>query len=197
MAALATPYLTVEEYIALERRLGVKLEYYRGQVYAMSGGSAAHILIQSNLVRHLGNHLEGTPCLALVPDLRVHILASGLYTYPDVSIVCGSLNLGKNQAAINPTVLFEVLSPSTRRYDTVGKFELYRRIPSLKEYVLVEQDSYVIDRYGRRPDGEWGLTRFRGKAASLELESVRITVPLRQIYANVPFELAERESDQP
>ena len=197
MGALPKPHLSVEDYIALERRLGAKLEYHQGQVYAMSGGSGAHILIQSNLVRHLGNRLEGTNCFALVPDLRVRILASDSYTYPDLSIVCGSLDLGKNQAATNPKVLFEVLSPSTRRYDRVGKFELYRQIPSLEEYVLVEQDKYSIDRHSRQPNGEWEATRFEGQDATLELSSVKITVPFKQIYANVPFELAERDPDQP
>ncbi|MFN0101478.1 MAG: Uma2 family endonuclease [Bryobacteraceae bacterium] len=197
MATQPTLYLTFEEYVALERQLGTKLEYCQGQVYGMSGASAAHIVIQSNLVRHLGNRLDGTPCQALVSELRVHIWASDLYTYPDVSIVCGPLTLDKNQSASNPKVVFEVLSPSTRHYDLVAKFEHYRNIPSLEEYVLVEQVSYSINRHRRLPDGQWELTRYKGEDALLELASVNITIPLKQIYANVPFDLAERDTEQP
>ena len=197
MAALATAYLTVEEYIALERRLEGKYEYCRGNMYAMSGASGAHVVIQCNLIRHLGNRLEGTRCRALGSDLRVHIPATGLYTYPDVSIFCKGLVMDKHQAATDPKVIFEILSPTTRRYDILGKFEHYRQIPSLEEYVLVEQNCYSINRYNRQPDGDWELTRFQGADASLELLSVEVTVPLKQIYADVPFELAERDPDQP
>ena len=134
MASQPKPYLKFEEYIALERKLGAKLEYYQGQVYGMSGASPAHVFIQANLGRHLGNSLDGTPCNALGSDLRVHIEASGLYTYPDVVIICGSLILDKNQAAMNPKILFEILSPTRQRYDLLGKFEPYRQIPSPDEW---------------------------------------------------------------
>ena len=195
MASQPKPYLKFEEYIALERKLGAKLEYYQGQVYGMSGASPAHVFIQANLGRHLGNSLDGTPCNALGSDLRVHIEASGLYTYPDVVIICGSLILDKNQAAVNPKILFEILSPTTRRYDLLGKFEHYRQIPSLDEYVLVEQDSYSIDRHCRLPGGQWQLTRYQGEEAILELASVNVHVPLKQIYAGVPFHLAEKSPE--
>ena len=135
-----------------------------------------------------GQPVGGHGCSALGSDLRVHVEASGLYTYPDVSIFCGALALDKKNGATNPRVLIEVLSSSTR----VGKFAHYRQIPSLEEYVLVEQDSFGIDRHRRRADGEWELTQFLGEDAVLELASVTVSVPLRQIYANVPFELAEQ-----
>lgn len=120
-----------------------------------------------------------------------------VYTYPDATIICGAIKLDKQQATSNPKVLFEILSPTTRRYDRVGKFEHYRQIPSLEEYVLVEQSSYSIDRHRRLADDQWELTRFQGEAAILELVSVNVTVPLKQSYANVPFELAEREAERP
>ena len=192
MATLPSPYLTVDQYIELERKLDAKFEYYQGQVYAMSAASPAHVFIQSNLVRHPGNQLEGTGCSALGPDLRVHVESSGLYTYPDLTIVYGPLTLDKKNGATNPRVLIEVLSPSTSRYDRVGMFEHYRQIASLEEYVLVKQASFAIDRHRRLPDGRWELTQFLGEDAVLELASVHISVPLRQIYSNVPFELAEQ-----
>ena len=192
MATLPSPYLTVDQYIELEQKLDAKFEYYQGQVYAMSGASPAHVYIQSNLVRHLGNELEGTACAALGSDLRVHVEASGLYTYPDVTIICGALAVDRKNGATNPRVLFEILSPSTSRYDRVGKFEHYRQIASLEEYVLVEQAGHAIDRHKRLPDGRWELTQFLGEDAVLELASVNISIPLQQIYRNVPFELAEQ-----
>jgi len=163
----------------------------------MSGASAAHVFIQANLGRHLGNSLDGTPCKALGSDLRVHVEESGLYTYPDVTIICGSLILDKNQAVTNPKILFEILSPSTRRYGLLGKFEHYRQIPSLDEYVLVEQDRYSVDRHCRLPGGQWQLTRYQGEEAILELASVNMSLPLKQIYSGVPFHLAERSPETP
>lgn len=192
MATLPHPYLTFEEYLALERQTGAKYEYYQGQVYAMSGALTLHIFIQANLGRHLGNSLDGQPCFALGSDLRVHVEASGLYTYPDVTIVCGELEFGPAQAVTNPKVIFEIHSPTTRTYDRVGKFAHYSQISTLSEYVLVEQDRYCVDRYSRGANGQWELARFEGIDAVLVLGSVNIFVPLRQIYANVPFELAEQ-----
>ena len=192
MASLAHPRFTYEEYVALERQFGTKYEFHQGQVFAMSGGSPAHSIIQVNLAATLAPRLSGTSCIAYSSDLRVLVEASGLYTYPDLSIVRGPLGLVGGMSATNPKVIFEVLSPSTRRYDCIGKFAHYRQIASLEEHVLVEQDSYGIDVYRRRADGEWELTQFLGEDAVLELASVNISIPLRQIYANVPFELAEQ-----
>jgi Uma2 family endonuclease len=192
MASLPHPRFTIEEYLELEHKLGTKHEYHQGQVFAMSGGSPAHSIIQVNLAASIAPRLEGSSCVAHSADLRILVQASGLYTYPDFSIICGPLGLVGGMTATNPKVIFEVLSPSTRRYDCIGKFAHYRQIPSLEEYVLVEQDSYGIDRHRKLPDGQWELTRFEGADAELELASVNISVPLRQIYAHVPFELAEQ-----
>lgn len=197
MASQPHPLLTFEEYVDLERRLDCKFEYCRGHVYAMSGASYAHVIVQSNLIRHLGNRLAETTCSAVGSDLRVYVEASDLYTYPDVSIVCGPAAMNRRMAATNPKVIFEILSPSSRVYDAVGKFGLYQRIATLEEYILAEQDSFLIERYRRLADGQWELTRYEGEDAVLELASVGITVPLREIYANVPFELAEREPERP
>jgi Uma2 family endonuclease len=197
MASQPKPLLTFEEYVELERHLGSKFEYQQGQVFAMSGASPAHVFIQANLLRHTGNLLEGTGCSALGSDLRVHIQASDLYTYPDGVVVCGPLAVHGNSSITNPKVIFEVLSPSTRRYDIIGKFASYRQIPSLEEYVLVEQDSYAVEHHRRRSDGLWERTSLRGEEAILELPSLSIAIPLKRIYAGVPFELAERDPEPP
>ena len=197
MASQPNPFLTVEEYIALETRLEAKYEYYFGEMFPIGLSSPAHVFIHANLMHHLATRLQGTPCRALGSDLRIHIQAAGFFAYSDVSIFCGALAVDNHHTVTNPKVLFEILSPSSRRHDKWGKTELYRQIPSLEEYVMVEQDCYSIDRLSRQPNGGWQETRYQGEDATLELTSVNITVPLKQIYADVPFELAERDPDQP
>ena len=197
MASLPQPYLTVSDYIELERKLGEKFEYLDGQVYAMSGASTPHVFIQANLVRHLGNLLSGSGCKVLGSDLHVHVEASGLYAHPDATVICGPPVADKIHGITNPKILIEVLSPSSRRYDQVGKFGLYRAIPSLEEYVLVEQDRHSVDCHRRTTDGHWELTRYVGETAALVLRSVNVTLPLALIYEDVPFAAAERETEQP
>lgn len=197
MATQPKPLLTFDEYVALEHQADCKFEYYHGEVFAMAGGTPTHSIIQTNLAAALVPRLKGSGCRTYSSDMRILIKASGLYTYPDISIVCGPLGLVGGMSATNPKVIFEVLSYSTRRYDRVGKFEHYRQIAALEEYVLIEQDSYSIDRRRRLPDGQWEFTSFQGEAAILELASVNLTIPLKEIYADVPFELAERAPDQP
>jgi len=197
MASQPHPLLTFEEYVDLERRLDCKFEYCRGRVYAMGGASPAHVLVHASLMQHLGTRLAGKGCRAVGSDLRVYVEASGVYTYPDVSIICGPMSLNNHLAATNPKVIIEILSPSSRRYDALGKFELYQRIPTLEEYVLAEQDSFLVERHRKLADGQWELTRYEGEDAVLELSSVGISVPLREIYDGVPFELAEREPERP
>jgi Uma2 family endonuclease len=197
MATLPQSRFTFEEYIALERQVGSKFEYYHGEVYAMAGASPAHAIIETNLAAALVPRLAGTRCRTYSASLRILIESSGLYTYPDISIVCGPLKLGRGMSATNAKVIFEVLSPSTRNYDRLGKSEHYRQIPSIEEYILIEQDSYSIDRRRRLPNGEWEFTSFQGQDAILELASLNLTIHLSEIYADVPFELAEREPEEP
>jgi Uma2 family endonuclease len=197
MATLPQSRLTFEEYIALEHQVGSKFEYYHGEVYAMAGASPAHSIIEANLIVALAPRLKGSGCRTYTSSLRILIESSGLYTYPDISVVCGPLKLGRGMSATNAKVIFEILSPSTRKYDLLGKSEHYRQIPTLEEYILIEQNSYSIDRRRRLPNGEWEFTNFRGQDAILELPSPNLTIPLTEIYADVPFELAEREPEQP
>lgn len=197
MASLPKPRLTFDEYIELEQRTGSKFEYCRGEAYKLPGASPAHSIIQTNMAAALVPRLAGSGCLAYSSSLRILIEPSGLYTYPDLSIICGPPSLERGMSATNPKVLFEVLSPSTRRFDCIAKSVHYRQIASIKEYILIEQDSHSIDRLCPSPDGQWELTSYRGEDAILELASVNLTIPLREIYADVPFELAEREPNRP
>ena len=172
------------EYLEAERAAETKSEYYAGQVFAMTGASLAHNWIVASLIRVLGRQLEGTRCGVLPSDMRLHIVATGLYTYPDVTIVCGAPELGDEHrdTLLNPTVLIEVLSPSTESYDRGHKAEHYRQIPSLQEYLIVRQDAPRIERYRRLGEREWTLTEAIGLEESVQLASVPCSLALGEVY---------------
>lgn len=188
-----TTRISPEEYVALEQKLGVKHEYHDGQMFALAGASLPHGRIQVNLARRVDEGLAGNSCSAYPSDVRVVIEAADMATYPDLSIVCGPEQRAKayQHSITNPTVLFEVLSPSTERYDRGAKFEQYRKLQSLREYVLVSQHEAAIDLF-RLEDGHWVFHELRGPDAVLSLTSAGIEIPLRDIYFDVPFEEAEQ-----
>src|SRR5215204_4519351 len=138
--------LSIEEYLVLERQATVKHEYYRGEVFAMSGASHRHNIIFSNLFGDLAHKLKGKECRPYGSDMRVHIPENTLFTYPDISIFCGELKTFSQEedSSIGPTVLIEILSPSTKNYDRGEKFRLYRDIPSLREYILLDTEAILI-----------------------------------------------------
>lgn len=179
--------LSPAEYLANERASETKSEYFNGEMFAMAGASLDHNRINENLSVAFGTALRGGPCFALSRDMRVKVEASGLYTYPDVVVICGEplLEDSKRDTILNPRTLVEVLSPSTEKYDRGAKFRNYRLIPSLQEVVFVSQDEAVCERYVRGPDDEWRLTTFTGLDSELELTSVPVRIPLRDIYAGV------------
>jgi Uma2 family endonuclease len=182
---------TPPEYLALERKSPTRNEYYRGEIFAMSGASREHNLIGGNINREIGNQILDRPCESYSSDMRVFIDETGLYTYPDVVVVCGQPEFLDREVdtLLNPTVIFEVLSESTEAYDRGVKFGHYRRIPSLKEYVLISQDRMLVERYTRQGDN-WVLTDFTRLDQSLRLESIDCTIPLDRIYAKVKFDEA-------
>ena len=193
MSAITVKHYTVEEYFDLERTRDGKSEYYRGEIFAMSGGSEAHSLIGANCIRELGNALKSRPCRVYTSDMRVKC-PTGLYTYPDASIVCGKPELLGNRydTLLNPLVIFEVLSESTEAYDRGKKFEHYASIPSLRDYVLIPQDRAIIQRFSRESDvAPWMVTIVNGLEATLELPSAEVSVLLREIYAKVEFPPAD------
>src|SRR5688572_21846950 len=133
MVAVKKVRATEEEYLMKERPSPVKHEFLRGETYAMAGASAAHNLIASNTLRALGNQLQARPCMVLGSDQRVHVPTTGLYTYPDVTVICGQLRFHEKDphSLINPLLIVEVLSDTTEDYDRGAKFSHYRTIPSL------------------------------------------------------------------
>jgi Uma2 family endonuclease len=181
-----------EEYLALERKSPTKHEYSRGEIFAMAGTTREHSLIGGNLARAIGIQIEDCPCEVHTSDLRVCVSETGLYTYPDVVVVCGEPSFLDREldTLLNPTVIAEILSESTEAYDRGAKFRNYRRIPSLREFVLIAQDRMSVERYTRNGD-EWILTEFTEPELILKLESIGCEVPLSRIYAKVEFPPAE------
>ena len=191
MSALPQPTsMTETEYLVFERTSDEKHEYLNGEIYAMSGASRAHNLISSYTTAALINSLGDSPCQVYPADMRVKVEASRLYTYPDISIVCGEPQLVDDEfdTLLNPQVIIEVLSPSTEKYDRGEKFQHYRQLPSLREYLLISQDHPRIEHYLLIEDNKWQLIDAIGLDASLELPSIGCTLALSDVYKKVTFE---------
>lgn len=177
--------LTYPGYLALESKLGERLELVDGWVYAMAGGSPRHARLAARIARLLGNQLEASPCEPYSSDLKIHIARAKRTTYADVVIVCGDprVSEGDTNAVTNPTVIVEVLSPSTEADDRGDKWSDYRRLPSLQHYVLVSQESRLIEVYSR--DGlRWSYEDARDRG-SVPLSAIDATLDLSAIYAGV------------
>lgn len=181
-----TPFSTPEEYLEMEREAEYKNEYYWGQIVAMSGGSASHSKIAYNLSVLVGSQLRGTPCSGFSSDMKVR--AGSAYTYPDLTFVCGEAQFqdSRRDVLINPTPIFEVLFPSTEQRDRSEKWENYRHIKSLREYVLVAQDKPRIERYLRQDDGQWLYAVADEWEGVLRLDSVGCSLSLAEVYENIP-----------
>jgi Uma2 family endonuclease len=181
--------LSEAEYLEIERRAETKSEFLGGEMFAMSGGTRGHSLIAINLAGELRAQLKGRPCFPYNSDLRVKVEAAGLYTYPDLSVVCGDQQFEDEQGdtLLNPTVIIEVLSDSREAYDRGKKFEIYRRIPSLREYLLVSQHKPQIEQFIRQTNGEWLLRDVQGMDAKVTLPSLGITVALSEVFDKVEF----------
>ena len=189
MPSQPKPYLTPEQYLTLERTAAYKSEYFRGEVFAMAGASPTHVLVVSNMVAALHGQLRRRPCTVYSTDLRVKVEASGLYTYPDIVVVCGDLQFDDDHqdTLLNPTLIVEVLSESTKDYDRGGKFAQYRKITSFAEYVLVAQDEYHVEHFVKQPQGGWLLSETNRLEDTLTLSSIECILPLSDVYEKVQF----------
>jgi Uma2 family endonuclease len=189
MSAQSQPRLSPEEYLALDRAAEFRNEYYDGHMYAMSGGSYPHGKIIGNLCGGLWQGLKGKPCVVVPNDLRVRITPRS-YTYPDIVVVCGPERFADDQkdTLLNPTLLMEVLSPSTELVDREFKSRHYQRIESLQEYALVSQTKPYIEIHRRQPGGDWLLSEISGLDATCRFESLGCEIPFSEIYYNVSFD---------
>jgi len=181
--------LSEAEYLRLEREAETRSEYFDGEVFAMAGGTRSHSLIATNLAGELRSRLKATDCVTYNTDLRVKVEATGLLTYPDVSVVCGDQRFLDEQedTLLNPTVVIEVLPDSTEAYDRGKKFEHYRQIPTCGEYLLVSQKEPRVEQFIRQPNGEWTLKEAAGLDAEIKLPSLGIVLQLREVFAKVQF----------
>jgi len=180
---------TPDEYLERERVASHKSEYYAGEIFAMAGASPSHNALVASIIIALGVRLRGTPCTTFASDLRVECGPSGLFCYPDVSVICGSPQYRDEHrdVVINPTLVVEVLSSSTEGYDRGAKFAQYRRLASLREYVLVSQDEARMEVFTRGDDGRWTLTEAVGLDALCPLSSLDIALPLSEVYERIEF----------
>ena len=192
------PVYTPAEYLHLERAATYRSEYFRGEIFAMAGGSPQHSRIKTNVISQLNSRLKGQPCTTYDSDLRIKC-PTGLYTYPDASVICAELEFDDDQrdTVLNPTLLIEVLSKSTEAYDRGKKFDNYRTIPSLREYVLVSQDEPTIQRFLRNDDNTWTLTAVAGLDQTIPLRSIGIDLPLSEVYERVDFTTAGTAEETP
>ena len=193
MSRLPKSYLTPEQYLEIERKAEFKSEYFQGEMFAMSGARYPHIGIVANTMRELGQQLRRGPCRPLSNDMRVRVTPTGLYTYPDVVVICGEPQFLDDtfDTLLNPTVIIEVLSESTEAYDRGQKFAQYRSLESLKEYLLISSLRVSVERYTRQPDGSWNYIAKASLEDSLDLKSVDCHLLLADLYEKVDFSASQ------
>jgi len=184
MQQAAVTLISEEEYLEGENLSETKHEYYRGEVFAMAGASRRHNLIVTNIIGELRTQLKGKPCRTYPSDMRLRIDLTGLYTYPDIMVVCGEEQFAdENQnTLLNPDVIVEVLSDSTEGYDRGVKFQSCRQLPSLREYVLISQNAQKIERYARDDRNRWTLTETDEQHPEMVLESIGCRLELAEVY---------------
>ncbi len=189
MLRLRKKTFTPTEYLAMETVADYKSEYYNGEIFAMSGGTTDHSLVAVNLTVELGTRLAATPCRVFNSDMRLNVEHSGLYTYPDVMVICGKIELVKRRddTVTNPVLIVEVLSASTRDYDRGAKFNFYKQISTLQEHVMVESERPHVECYRRTGDDKWLVEIHDDLDATVKLESVACEFTLRRVYNKVSW----------
>jgi Uma2 family endonuclease len=188
-----TLLLTPEEYLQQEEAATTKSEYRAGELVPMAGGTTNHNRIALSTCTILDTMLELGRCEVFNSDIRLWIAAYELFTYPDLSVVCGSTQYypGRTDSIINPVVIGEVLSKSTRGYDQGDKFTMYRTVPTLLDYLLIDQYRIHVDHYHKIANGQWLLTEYTSEENVITLESINVEIGLRQIYRRVDWALVE------
>jgi Uma2 family endonuclease len=187
MATQSIPRVSEDEYLRLDRAAEYKSEFLDGEIFAMSGGSLRHSLLASNWTTWMSNQLKGKGCRVFTSDARVRTAKTGSYLYPDVSVVCGGpqTHENSNDILINPQLVIEVLSPSTAGYDRGKKFERYREIESLRDYLLIHADSPHVEHFARQQDASWIFREYCGLEAAVPIASLDCIVGLAEVYSDV------------
>lgn len=194
MSQQIKPYISPQEYLRLERQAEYKSEYLNGEIFAMTGASRQHNLITLNISSSLLGQLKGRPCEVYAVDMRVKVRANGLYTYPDVAVVCGEPEFEDDSVdtLLNPTVLVEVLSQSTERYDRIAKSSYHHTIESLAEHLLVAQHEVRVEQHVRQANGSWLRSEHLTLDRTVELGSINCSLKLSDMYDRITFEPKRR-----
>ncbi|HYV95689.1 MAG TPA: Uma2 family endonuclease [Chitinophagales bacterium] len=189
MAIPVTSKISIEEYLELERAAPFKSEYYKGEVYAMAGASTIHNAICSNLIGSLNPFLRGKNCKIFGSDQKVHVIENTLLTYPDAVIICGENEFTDREkdTITNPSVIFEVLSATTKKYDRREKFELYKSIPSFTEYILISSEQIKVDVYRKQPNGKWLPSEYKSIQDQFTIEKIGYEMKLADLYDGISF----------
>lgn len=189
-AVPATKFISVAEYLQIEETAVEKSGYYKGEVFGMSGGSVNHNRVVRNALTAIDNFLKGQSCEVFPSDMRVHIEANSLFTYPDLSIICGDIAYleDRKDTVLNPSVIIEVLSPSTAGYDQGDKFKLYRDISSLKEYILIASTEQMVQRYLKQAPHHWAFSDVRDLDGLFQVETIGFSCLLKELYRNVDLQ---------
>ncbi|MCU0446894.1 MAG: Uma2 family endonuclease [Microscillaceae bacterium] len=184
---------TRAEYLAREEEAEHKSEYHNGEILAMSGGSLYHNIISVNFVTGLKNGLKGKTCRPFNSDMKLEIASANHYVYPDAMVVCGKVQLseGRNDMLLNPSLIAEVLSPSTMAYDRGDKFRKYLTISTLLEYVMIFQEEYRVEVYFRESSSRWIFSVYEGLEAVVNLASIDLKISMADIYEGVENEESE------
>ncbi|MDQ1592143.1 MAG: hypothetical protein QOG71_2770 [Pyrinomonadaceae bacterium] len=180
-------YLSPEEYLTLERQAEFKSEYVDGVTYARAGSSVRHNVIVGNVLAEFNIQLRKTNCTVFPSDLKVRVPNSKRFFYPDVSMVCGEIQFADDErdVVLNPVVIVEVLSDSTAAFDRGKKFQSYQQIESLREYLLVSQDEFVVEHFLRQDDGHWLYTKAAGLDEAIAIPTLECRLALADIYSKV------------
>jgi Uma2 family endonuclease len=184
--------LTSSEYLRIERAAENRSEYFNGEMFAMAGNSPRHSLIASNINGLFWSQLRDRRCVAYDRNLRIRVPSSGLYTYSDVVVVCGPLEFDddRKDTIVNPTLIVEILSPTTEAYDRGQKFDQYRQLASLRDYLLVSQKEASVERRAKNADGTWTPIEIASLEGTVACESIDASLPLSEIYRGVEFSVS-------
>jgi Uma2 family endonuclease len=177
-------------YFEMEEQAETKSEYFHGEIFAMTGASVRHNLIASNLIADLNNRLREKDCYVFPGDIKLQVDADRHYTYPNVSVVCGDIEYAENREDViaNPIAIFEILSKSTSDHDLGSKFKAYRNIPSLRDYVVIDQYSVFVTHFHKNEAGQWTLEDFEGLKKVIPIRSLDLEIDPREIYRRIEFD---------
>lgn len=179
--------LTAAEYLAFERQSEERHEYHGGELRLMAGASRKHNIISGNLFASFHQQLRGKPCKPFMNDMRVWIESAERYFYPDIAVICGKEPFIEDDVATDATLIVEVLFDATEAFDRGKKFEIYRRLHSLQDYILASQNDTLVEHFHKTSESEWRYTALSKPEDSLLIEAINVQLPLQEIYVDVEF----------